>query len=431
MEGRKRRKTRGPSFSSAEIGHLGQAYCHATLNGIDGACQPSDVYYRSILDHLATFAPPDANVKKIYHYREQDSVATKLSKIMKDCQKFNTSLRLIILSKPTGVDKQQIINMAVAVHLKQCQGKNYDFKDFDAAGNWSYYQAWHHLRHLRKFSIDWETGAIPDEDPIATRPIATLAAPTALATAALPLAPATGDVTGSAATALGATASVATLGSNALGATGAATGFHPPDIGPPVGAPLLTMTNASRLKSRRRGGRDMSKQEEAKRVRKEAKVDQEAAKDRRLQQLECSMRENRELNQCRLEEQQRANAIFSINAAYNANQDNPEIKDELADMLVVAARTGFAFLQSSASQSSAAQSSAAQSSAAQSSATQSSAAQKRSLLELDDETANNTDQRAGKQSVRSTTTGDKSQEIVLLNDSSNGDDDDDTSSDTV
>jgi hypothetical protein len=58
---------------------------------------------------------------------------------------------LIYRSNPTGSSRQQMINMAVAMHLGKTSKMEYQYRDIDP-NEWINYKAWSHLRHHQKFA---------------------------------------------------------------------------------------------------------------------------------------------------------------------------------------------------------------------------------------------------------------------------------------
>jgi len=62
-------------------------------------------------------------------------------------QKFNQALRIIDLSEPTGMTKQQEINMAVAIHIGKTKHRNYNYKDLNPH-EWHFYCVWMHVKKL-------------------------------------------------------------------------------------------------------------------------------------------------------------------------------------------------------------------------------------------------------------------------------------------
>lgn len=79
--------------------------------------------------------------------------------VFRDINKFGVSLNLVLSAKPSGVTDQEIINMAVAVHLNKATGRDYNQKDFDAT-RWLNYRAWQVLKTTRKFAPPSSKSAI-------------------------------------------------------------------------------------------------------------------------------------------------------------------------------------------------------------------------------------------------------------------------------
>jgi hypothetical protein len=71
--------------------------------------------------------------------------------IFPDLKKFNSALLFIQGSKPTGsCTNQEIINMAVALHIQKTNRLDYQFKDFHAT-EWDNYEAWKLLCKIPQF----------------------------------------------------------------------------------------------------------------------------------------------------------------------------------------------------------------------------------------------------------------------------------------
>ena len=74
-----------------------------------------------------------------------------MDKIQLELNKFNIALRMVNASNPTGMDQQQKVNMAIAIHLSKMDHMNYKYKDFNCH-EWLYYLAWDVVKSTAKFS---------------------------------------------------------------------------------------------------------------------------------------------------------------------------------------------------------------------------------------------------------------------------------------
>ena len=72
-------------------------------------------------------------------------------KIQPELNKFNIALQMVNASNPTGMDQQQKVNMAIAIHLGKMDCMNYKYKDFNCH-EWLYYLAWDVIQSTAKIS---------------------------------------------------------------------------------------------------------------------------------------------------------------------------------------------------------------------------------------------------------------------------------------
>jgi hypothetical protein len=115
-----------------------------------GADQKFPEFLKKVMTNLQALAPPGADMHH-YHHRGTDPVYAYWRDHMKpNMNKFNTALRKVEASHPTGVDKQQKINMAVAIHLGKTDRMDYKYKDF-SADEWLYFKAWNAIKNCPKF----------------------------------------------------------------------------------------------------------------------------------------------------------------------------------------------------------------------------------------------------------------------------------------
>ena len=142
----------GRHWTGAEIHAACKAYAKATLNPAVGADQPLEAFEAEMTVRMEEFTPADAD-DGTYHRRRK--IYTYLrDNVFKCFQKFNKALRHIYACNPTGVTEQQKINMAVALHNKETQSMDYNFKDYDSEKKWKLYGGWTAVRHLPKFALN-------------------------------------------------------------------------------------------------------------------------------------------------------------------------------------------------------------------------------------------------------------------------------------
>jgi hypothetical protein len=142
---------KGPVWSPKESETAALAWFRATNNGIVGADQKSEGNYQDEIYAIFKLHAPSVHKAGIYKDRSSKAVYHCLQdKIFPDINKFNESLRLIQSSNPTGVNYDNIISMAIALHLnKEVTRMDYNLKDFDR-NKWPNYPAWKILRESPK-----------------------------------------------------------------------------------------------------------------------------------------------------------------------------------------------------------------------------------------------------------------------------------------
>jgi hypothetical protein len=139
---------KGNSWTAEEREHLAEAWIHASESigeaKVKGTNQDSDEFWSSVYSEFTKKGP--TNPKGVYGDRPQTAVRNYFrDKIARDVKSFNKSILKVLSSRPTGVDEQQKINMAVAIHKGKTDAMNYRHKDFEAH-DWSNYKAWLVLR---------------------------------------------------------------------------------------------------------------------------------------------------------------------------------------------------------------------------------------------------------------------------------------------
>ena len=142
---------RGRKFTSEEIGAIATAYAWATNDAIHGAEQKRSDCIGRVLEHLKENAPLPIQ-SGTYHERGIDPTIHCISEMKKDVAKFMKAMRMVESVELSGVDPQQKINIAVAIHLQKTNRPEHKFKDFNAL-LWPYYLAFLVLRNLPQFSV--------------------------------------------------------------------------------------------------------------------------------------------------------------------------------------------------------------------------------------------------------------------------------------
>jgi len=118
-----------------------------------GPIRQKMILSKDILDCLAKLALHESEHDKMYHHWGKNTYVYLRDIVFKDVQKFNQALRIIDLSKPTGVTAQQQVNMAVSIHPGKTNHRNYNYKNFNA-NEWHFYCIWVHVKVLSKFAYE-------------------------------------------------------------------------------------------------------------------------------------------------------------------------------------------------------------------------------------------------------------------------------------
>ena len=122
----------GRHWTGSEIHAACKAFAKATLNPTVGADQALEAFEEEVTLRMEEFSP--ANVAAGTYHRRGPRIYKHLrNNVFSRFKKFNKALRHIYACNPTGVTKQQKINMTVALHNQEAQTMDYDFKDYDAA----------------------------------------------------------------------------------------------------------------------------------------------------------------------------------------------------------------------------------------------------------------------------------------------------------
>jgi hypothetical protein len=87
--------------------------------------------------------------------------------VFPDVNKFNEALRLVQASHPTGVNDDNIMSMAIALHLGETKRMDYQFKSYDHT-KWANFAAWKILSIAPKFRPPSPTSTIMNDPSDAT-----------------------------------------------------------------------------------------------------------------------------------------------------------------------------------------------------------------------------------------------------------------------
>jgi hypothetical protein len=146
---------RNKSWTADEKEVLARAWIAASevRSEIDGAGKENEMFWDLVLDEIRKRMPQDAHqIVGRYSMRAISAIKSHWSdKVKNNASKFNTALMIIYRSNPTGSSRQQMINMAVAIHLGKTSKMEYQYRDINP-NEWINYKAWSHLRHHHKFA---------------------------------------------------------------------------------------------------------------------------------------------------------------------------------------------------------------------------------------------------------------------------------------
>lgn len=134
---------RGAAWSSAELYDLAKAWLATSEDPVVGIDQTAGRFAQTLHRHFLLRAPRDPDAKARYESRSAKSAKSKFDQVSADVQKFRRALRIVHASHPTGVVEEQILSMAIAIHLDKIGKMSYDFKDLqhDAWSNHLAYKA--------------------------------------------------------------------------------------------------------------------------------------------------------------------------------------------------------------------------------------------------------------------------------------------------
>lgn len=151
---------RGKSWDGVENQLLAQAWIAASEDVFLGADQKGRRFWSTLHSRFCDFCPPpSASSEGRFEMRSLLSCKSHFSELSRDCQKFQKALRLVNISNPTGCTEENILSMAVAVHLQKTTRMDYEFKTF-CKETWSYFRAWQVLHTSPK----WETSSTQDSN---------------------------------------------------------------------------------------------------------------------------------------------------------------------------------------------------------------------------------------------------------------------------
>jgi hypothetical protein len=167
---------KAPTWTTKEREVVALAWLRATNNGIQGADQKSEVFRNKIHALFKAFSPRDAPPGRFGDRPPKAVYVFLRDQVFPDINKFNESLRLVQASHPTGCNDDNILSMAIAVHLGEARRMDYQFRNFEHT-SWPNFGAWKILRVSPKFRPPTSSSVL-NEDALAD---ATTVDPTAAA----------------------------------------------------------------------------------------------------------------------------------------------------------------------------------------------------------------------------------------------------------
>jgi hypothetical protein len=161
---------RAKTWSSIEAEVAAKAFVSATHDSIVGSGQKADEFAKKVHEEFAKLSPPGVAGTGTYTDRDPDGTQGIVWKyirdtILKDVQKFNATLNIVMNSGLSGVTHEEKVNIAVAMLLKKMkEGENkYDYRSFEAKKKWRLYRAWTVLKDTEKVAPPREVRHPTDE----------------------------------------------------------------------------------------------------------------------------------------------------------------------------------------------------------------------------------------------------------------------------
>jgi hypothetical protein len=145
---------RGQNWGLRQTTHLASAMVQAAEDPVAGVYQKSSVYAESIYNiFLSTDPSPQHD---LYRKLQSPVVFRRTKEVSAEVMKFHEALAIVRASKPTGCNEDNILSMAIAIHLDEqpTTKMDYDFKDLSHT-TWVCYGAWKVLRGHPKWQGEY------------------------------------------------------------------------------------------------------------------------------------------------------------------------------------------------------------------------------------------------------------------------------------
>jgi hypothetical protein len=141
---------KAPTWTTKERETVALAWLRATNNGIQGADQKGEDFRNKIHAIFKALSPRDAPPGRFGDRPPKAIYVFLRDQVFPEINKFNESLRLIHASNPTGCNEDNILSMAIALHLGEAKRMDYNFRSFEHT-KWANYSAWKILSVAPKF----------------------------------------------------------------------------------------------------------------------------------------------------------------------------------------------------------------------------------------------------------------------------------------
>jgi hypothetical protein len=144
------------TWSSIEAEAASRAFLTATHDSVHGSGQKGEDFAKRVHEAFTKLAPPGVEGSGTYGERDPGAADCKVwhyvrDVILKDVQKFNGTVNIVMNMGLSRVSHQEKINIAVALFTKKMKKDDnpYDHKDFEAT-KWRLYRSWNVLKDSAK-----------------------------------------------------------------------------------------------------------------------------------------------------------------------------------------------------------------------------------------------------------------------------------------
>lgn len=149
---------RGCGWSDTELARLKRAWVHESEDSVSGIDQTAARFRCTMFVRFKELAQSD-DIQKTYFGRTGKSVRAKIDKIAADVQKFRDPFCRARACNPTGVNKDEVINMEISVQLPKHSSMDYDALSFPQ-WNWRNHLSFRMLALNQKFSDEGKYSSV-------------------------------------------------------------------------------------------------------------------------------------------------------------------------------------------------------------------------------------------------------------------------------